>query len=134
MSPASLPADNHGQPEALACSLTGKPTQIAKEPQRVRRPELLPAQSLPLEEREQVAKVVTIGAQRVRREPPIDHMLEEPAYHLHRTALVIQQPDLADDATFTDLDHAHRGILDSTSVRLQTTRRRPSQEPLKVSR
>jgi hypothetical protein len=61
-------------------------------------------------------------------------MLQELTCRLDRAALVIEEPNLPDDTTLSDLDHTHRGILDRTAATGRKARRRSPNDRPKVSR
>jgi len=69
-----------------------------------------------MQEREQALQVIAVRAQRVRRRPAITLMLQKPARYLDRPTVLVEQPNLPDNAAVADLDNAHDIIVAPTSA------------------
>lgn len=87
-----------------------------------------------MKEREQILQVIGIRTQRVRGEPSIGEMTQEPAGRTNRLPDPIHEFDAANDATITLLDHPYHGILRPCPHSTGQAQRLPSNDHPKVSR
>ncbi len=103
-------ADHHRQAQSLGWPPRRCPPQERQQPQGIRAPELTPVHALSSEEGEQAPQVVRVRTDRVRRETPIDQMIQEPAGRCDQLTVAVDQPHSPNDTAIAFLDHPHTGL------------------------